>query len=82
MKYALVTIFLGVIASTTTQAQGAFKCIPNSIGPGGCDSIGPGGGLSIGLGGGLSIGPGGGRSLNAGRTWQQQRRDGSKGPEQ
>lgn len=41
-------------------------CIPNSIGPGGCDSIGPGGGKSIGPGGGLSIGPGGGMSIGPG----------------
>jgi len=33
------------------HAQAWRDCVPNSIGPGGCDSIGPGGGLSIGPGG-------------------------------
>ena len=37
------------------QGQAWRNCIPDSIGPGGCDSIGPGGGLSIGPGGGLAI---------------------------
>ena len=47
-------------------AQAWRECVPNSIGPGGCDSIGPGGGKSIGPGGGLSIGPGGGKSIGPG----------------
>lgn len=45
------------------SAQAWRNCIPNSIGPGGCDSIGPGGGRSIGPGGGESIGPSGGLSI-------------------
>lgn len=45
------------------RAQAWRDCIPDSIGPGGCDSIGPGGGKSIGPGGGLSIGPEGGQSI-------------------
>lgn len=64
MKSLLILIAL--IATSLAQADGwkAWRdCIPNSIGPGGCDSIGPGGGKSIGPGGGLSIGPGGGLSI-------------------
>ena len=52
--------------SSSAFAQAWKDCIPNSIGPGGCDSIGPGGGKSIGPGGGLSIGPGGGLSIGPG----------------
>jgi hypothetical protein len=48
------------------QGQAWRNCIPDSIGPGGCDSIGPGGGQSIGPGGGQSIGPGGGLSIGPG----------------
>jgi hypothetical protein len=48
---------------TSASAQSWRDCIPNSIGPGGCESIGPGGGRSIGPGGGLSIGPSGGESI-------------------
>ena len=51
------------VAPLSAHAQAWKNCIPNSIGPGGCDSIGPGGGKSIGPGGGLSIGPGGGLSI-------------------
>jgi hypothetical protein len=45
---------------------GLEDCIPNSIGPGGCNSIAPGGGSSIAPGGGQSIAPGGGRSIAPG----------------
>lgn len=63
---------IGVIAVTGLAMSGpalgqAWRaCVPNSIGPGGCDSIGPGGGMSIGPGGGQSIGPGGGQSIGPG----------------
>jgi hypothetical protein len=50
----------------TGHAQAWRDCVPNSIGPGGCDSIAPGGGQSIGPGGGKSIGPGGGLSIGPG----------------
>ncbi len=59
-------ILCGVLTSSSAHAQAWRDCIPNSIGPGGCDSIGPGGGQSIGPGGGQSIGPGGGRSIGPG----------------
>lgn len=60
-----VTLFglMAMAMPTGSQAQAWRDCIPNSIGPGGCDSIGPGGGKSIGPGGGLSIGPDGGQSI-------------------
>ena len=61
---ACAAIFM--ISSTSASAQAWKNCIPNSIGPGGCDSIGPGGGKSIGPGGGQSIGPGGGKSIGPG----------------
>jgi len=32
---------------SAAYAQAWRDCVPNSIGPGGCDSIGPGGGQSI-----------------------------------
>ena len=48
------------------QAQAWRDCVPNSMGPGGCESMGPGGGLSMGPGGGQSIGPGGGLSMGPG----------------
>lgn len=64
MKRLLFVIFL--VLSGTATAQAWRDCIPNSIGPGGCDSIGPGGGRSIGPGGGQSIGPGGGLSIGPG----------------
>ena len=50
------------------SAQAWRNCVPNSIGPSGCDSIGPGGGQSIGPGGGQSIGPRGGQSLTRDKT--------------
>lgn len=57
----------GPLSGTLMSGAQAWRdCIPNSIGPGGCDSIGPGGGQSIGPGGGLSIGPGGGQSIGPG----------------
>lgn len=59
----LMPLLVGSAFSTSADAQAWRDCIPNSIGPGGCDSIGPGGGKSIGPGGGLSIGPGGGLSI-------------------
>ena len=49
-----------------SQAQAWRNCVPNSIGPGGCDSIAPGGGQSISPGGGRSIAPGGGLSVGPG----------------
>jgi hypothetical protein len=55
--------FLTLNPAPKASAQAWQNCIPNSIGPGGCNSIGPGGGKSIGPGGGLSIGPGGGLSI-------------------
>jgi hypothetical protein len=48
------------------HAQAWRNCIPDSIGPGGCDSIAPGGGRSIAPRGGMSIGPGGGWSIGPG----------------
>jgi hypothetical protein len=62
MRPFVVLPLLGLLAGSV-HAQSWRNCIPNSIGPGGCDSIGPGGGKSIGPGGGESIGPGGGRSI-------------------
>jgi hypothetical protein len=64
MRIMFLWVFL--IAGDAVNAQAWRDCIPNSIGPGGCDSIGPGGGRSIGPGGGLSIGPGGGLSIGPG----------------
>lgn len=59
--------YTGIGERRITPADPDWKawrdCIPNSIGPGGCDSILPGGGKSIGPGGGESILPGGGRSI-------------------
>ena len=68
-----------MISSTSASAQAWKNCIPNSIGPGGCDSIGPGGGKSIGPGGGQSIGPGGGQSIgpNGGQSINRNRKTGS-----
>jgi hypothetical protein len=62
-------IFVGLASlplSAPALAQAWKSCVPNSIGPGGCDSIGPGGGQSIGPGGGQSIGPNGGQSIGPG----------------
>ena len=53
MKNLLIA--LGLLALGSVHAQAWRDCIPDSIGPGGCDSIGPGGGQSIGPGGGLAI---------------------------
>jgi hypothetical protein len=64
MKALLLSLTL--IVSYSVHAQAWRNCIPDSIGPGGCDSIGPGGGQSIGPGGGQSIGPGGGLSIGPG----------------
>ncbi len=55
-----------IIQSQGNDGPAWKRCIPNSIGPGGCDSIGPDGGMSIGPGGGQSIGPGGGLSIGPG----------------
>ena len=52
--------------STGASAQAWRNCVPNSMGPGGCDSMGPGGGKSMGPGGGQSMGPGGGKSMGPG----------------
>ena len=59
-------LFIALLTTGLAQAQAWRNCIPDSIGPGGCDSIGPGGGQSIGPGGGQSIGPGGGLSIGPG----------------
>jgi hypothetical protein len=64
MKTLLIA--LALVAPGTAHAQAWRNCVPDSIGPGGCDSIGPGGGRSIGPGGGQSIGPGGGLSIGPG----------------
>ena len=61
--FALIAALVAPGATSNAHAQAWKDCVPNSIGPGGCDSIGPGGGKSIGPGGGLSIGPGGGLSI-------------------
>lgn len=67
MRHLLLVVCLITSSFTTNAFAQAWKnCVPNSIGPGGCDSIGPGGGQSIGPGGGQSIGPGGGRSIGPG----------------
>ncbi len=72
-KHTSATLLLTILLLTPTIAQAQTttgpawrECVPNSIGPGGCDSIGPGGGKSIGPGGGLSIGPEGGLSIGPG----------------
>lgn len=65
MKTLALYILL-ISVSGPASAQAWRNCIPDSIGPGGCNSIGPGGGQSIGPGGGLSIGPGGGLSIGPG----------------
>lgn len=61
MKRIIFVVFFMFCGAANAQAW--RNCVPNSIGPGGCDSIGPGGGQSIGPGGGQSIGPGGGLSI-------------------
>jgi hypothetical protein len=61
-----MSLCLLALTPITGHAQAWRDCVPNSIGPGGCDSIGPGGGQSIGPGGGQSIGPGGGLSIGPG----------------
>lgn len=69
-----ILVLTPLFCATPLHAQAWKNCVPNSIGPGGCDSIGPGGGKSIspgggqstGPGGGLSIGPGGGQSIGPG----------------
>ena len=60
---------IGLVAfspSAMVSAQAWRNCVPNSMGPGGCDSMGPGGGQSMGPGGGQSMGPGGGQSMGPG----------------
>ena len=66
MRVILLTLFVQIFLHDAASAQAWRNRVPNSIGPGGCDSIGPGGGQSIGPGGGLSIGPGGGLSIGPG----------------
>jgi len=66
MLKSFIFIFLFGIVPNYSQAQAWRNCIPNSIGPGGCDSIAPGGGQSIAPGGGQSIAPGGGLSIGPG----------------
>jgi hypothetical protein len=63
---ALLIAALSLGVSAPASAQAWRNCIPNSMGPGGCDSMGPGGGLSMGPGGGQSMGPGGGLSMGPG----------------
>jgi len=62
----MIALLLASGITSTGHAQAWKKCIPNSVGPGGCDSVGPGGGKSVGPGGGLSVGPGGGMSVGPG----------------
>lgn len=66
LSKVLVLSALALLAAGSASAQAWRGCVPNSIGPGGCESIGPGGGRSIGPGGGMSIGPGGGLSIGPG----------------
>ncbi len=66
MKATIVALAVASFIPTTVSAQAWKNCVPNSIGPGGCDSIAPGGGRSIAPGGGQSIGPGGGLSIGPG----------------
>jgi hypothetical protein len=67
MRYLLsATVVIVMAVPSASSAQAWRNCVPNSIGPGGCESIGPGGGRSIGPGGGQSIGPGGGQSIGPG----------------
>lgn len=65
-KSILLALTALLLPYSAVHAQAWRNCIPNSIGPGGCDSIGPGGGQSIGPGGGQSIGPNGGQSIGPG----------------
>lgn len=62
MKRLVAVLFF--FACSVSYGQAWRNCVPNSIGPGGCDSIGPEGGQSIGPRGGQSIGPGGGQALD------------------
>lgn len=45
-KIAFMACFM--ICCSAANAEAWRDCIPNSIGPGGCDSIGPGGGKALG----------------------------------
>lgn len=67
-KVTMNKLLIALLFLTCGAAHGQAwrNCVPNSIGPGGCNSIGPGGGQSIGPGGGRSIGPGGGLSIGPG----------------
>lgn len=62
----LATAMAVLSLDTSASAQAWKNCVPNSMGPGGCDSMGPGGGQSMGPGGGQSMGPGGGQSMGPG----------------
>lgn len=42
-----IVIILCSLFFSTANAQSWRDCVPNSIGPGGCDSIAPGGGMSM-----------------------------------
>ena len=67
LKIAMtICVFAAAATSNSADAQAWRNCVPNSVGPGGCDSVGPGGGKSVGPGGGLSVGPGGGQSVGPG----------------
>ena len=55
-----------LLLETSAFSQAWKSCVPNSMGPGGCESMGPGGGQSMGPGGGQSMGPGGGQSMGPG----------------
>lgn len=66
MKVIAIAILVTGAMPSLASAQAWRNCVPNSVGPGGCDSVGPGGGQSVGPGGGQSVGPGGGRSVGPG----------------
>jgi hypothetical protein len=64
MRIAALSVTALLLAlPSSLPAQAWRNCVPNSVGPGGCDSVGPGGGRSVGPGGGRSVGPGGGLSV-------------------
>lgn len=62
----ILTAIAGLSISVAAHSQAWRNCVPNSYGPGGCESAGPGGGRSLGPGGGMSFGPGGGMSAGPG----------------
>ena len=66
LRWILTISLVAFSPSAMVSAQAWRNCVPNSMGPGGCDSMGPGGGRSMGPGGGQSMGPGGGQSMGPG----------------